>query len=366
MRDVIRYGIIGTGMMGLEHIHNINAIEGGLVTALSDPFEGSLADGVKAAAEASDAPASIGAFAHHGELLESGLVDAVVIVSPNFTHKSILDDVLTADVHTLIEKPMCTTVEDCKTVVSLAGKSSKITQVGMEYRYMAPVARMINEVKAGTVGVPQMMAIREHRFPFLEKVGDWNRFSANTGGTLVEKCCHYFDLMNLVIGDKPIRVMASGGQNVNHLDEVYDGKTSDILDNAYVVVEYPGGQRAMLDLCMFAEATEHQEEMSVTGPKGKLEALMPKSIFKKGIRDYHGGPGLSPVQIEEIHDDEIKYEGLHYGSSYLEHIDFLAACRGERPIEVTVEDGLLAVAVGAAAHLSIDEGRVVDLAEFGL
>ena len=71
-------------------------------------------------------------------------------------------------------------------------------------------------------------------------------------------------------------------------------------------------------------------------------------------------------EIEVIHDDEIQYEGLHHGSSYLEHIDFLAACRGERHIEVTVEDGLMAVAVGAAAHRSIDEGRIVDLAEFGL
>ncbi len=350
-------------MMGLEHIYNINAIEGGVVTAVSDPFEGSLAEGLKAAQEASDAPDSIGAFEHHGELLESGLVDAVVIVSPNFTHKAILDDVLTADVHTLIEKPMCTTVDDCKTVVELAGESSKVTQVGMEYRYMPPVARMIREVKAGVIGEPQMMAIREHRFPFLVKVGDWNRFSANTGGTLVEKCCHFFDLMNLTIGAQPIRVMASGGQNVNHLDEVYDGKTSDILDNAFVVVEYPGGRRAMLDLCMFAEATEHQEEMSVTGPKGKLEALLPKSIFKKGIRNYQGGADLVEPEIEEIHDDEIEYEGLHHGSSYLEHIDFLAACRGERDIEVTVHDGLMAVAVGAAAHMSIDQGRVVDLSE---
>jgi myo-inositol 2-dehydrogenase / D-chiro-inositol 1-dehydrogenase len=57
-----------------------------------------------------------------------------------------------------------------------------------------------------------MLTIREHRFPFLEKVGDWNRFNRNTGGTLVEKCCHFFDLMRLILRDDPVRVMASGGQ----------------------------------------------------------------------------------------------------------------------------------------------------------
>jgi len=347
-------------MMGLEHIHNINAVAGGVVTAVSDPNDGSRAAGVDAAKQAADGPERVGAFETHGELLESGLVDAVVIVSPNFTHRTILDDVLTADVHTLIEKPMCTTMEDCLAVVDLASNNSKITQVGMEYRYMPPVARLIREVHAGAVGDPQMVAIREHRFPFLEKVGDWNRFSKNTGGTLVEKCCHFFDLMNSIMGTKPVRVMASGGQNVNHLNEVYDGRVPDILDNAFVIVEYPDGRRAHLDLCMFAEATENQEEMSVVGPNGKVEAFLPSSIFKAGRRGEHF---IGNVDIEEVHDDQIAYEGLHHGSSYLEHVDFLAACRGERHIEVTVEDGLWAVAVGVAAHRSIDEGRVVDLAE---
>jgi predicted dehydrogenase len=44
-----------------------------------------------------------------------------------------------------------------------------------------------------------MLTIREHRFPFLSKVGDWNRFNRNTGGTFVEKCCHFFDLMRLIL-----------------------------------------------------------------------------------------------------------------------------------------------------------------------
>ena len=101
-----------------------------------------------------------------------------------------------------------------------------------------------------------MLSIREHRFPFLVKVGDWNRFNRNTGGTMVEKCCHFFDLMNQVVGAEPVRVMASGGQDVNHLDERYDGETPDILDNAFVVIEYADGSRGMLDLCMFADRIE--------------------------------------------------------------------------------------------------------------
>ena len=61
-----------------------------------------------------------------------------------------------------------------------------------------PAMQLFREqVQAGITGRMRMFAIREHRYPFLRKVGDWNRFARNTGGTLVEKCCHFFDLMRL-------------------------------------------------------------------------------------------------------------------------------------------------------------------------
>ena len=58
---------------------------------------------------------------------------------------------------------------------------------------------MIEEIHKKTIGELKMLSIREHRFPFLVKVNDWNRFAKNTGGTLVEKCCHFFDLMRLIV-----------------------------------------------------------------------------------------------------------------------------------------------------------------------
>ena len=199
--------------MGVEHIHNIAAIEGATVTALADPHPGSLDEAVAATKAAGATSGEVARFSDHRELLATDLVDAVVVASPNMTHTEILLDVLDSGVHVLVEKPLCTTVEDCQRVIAAADNPDQVVQVGLEYRWMPPVARLIEEVRAGAVGTPRMVAIREHRFPFLVKVGDWNRFSANTGGTLVEKCCHFFDLMNLILNERPCRVMASGAQD---------------------------------------------------------------------------------------------------------------------------------------------------------
>ncbi len=360
MAEQLRYGVIGTGMMGVEHINNLLHLDGALVTAVSDPTPESL-DWAQLAVGL-DAP--LQRFSDHRELLASGLCDAVVIASPNHTHHQVLRDVLATPHHVLVEKPLCTTVADCRAAIAAAEDGAqrwpeRVVWMGLEYRYMPPTTAVLQEVRQGTVGAVRMVAIREHRFPFLPKVGNWNRFSRNTGGTLVEKCCHFFDLMNLVIGTPPLRVLASGAQDVNHLDERYDGEVPDILDNAYVVVEYAGGARAMLDLCMFAEASRNEQEISVVGDLGKVEAMVTEGVLRVGRR----AAGIGRVTERSVVDPGIRHQGLHHGASYLEHVDFAAAIRQHRPAAVTLHDGLMSVAVGQAAHRSIDEGRPVLLEE---
>jgi predicted dehydrogenase len=351
MATPFRYGIIGTGMMGMEHIANIAHIDGARVTAFADPHPASRQ---QAAAACPDAIA----FDEVEDLLDSGLCDAVVIATPNFTHVDVLLSALRTDLHILTEKPLCTTIEDCRRVIAAATDRVPLTWVGLEYRYMPPVARLRAEVKRGTIGSLKMLSIREHRFPFLPKVDDWNRFNRNTGGTLVEKCCHYFDLMNDIVGTPPLRVIASGSQAVNHLDEEYGGERPDILDNAYVIVEYQGGARAMLDLCMFAEATRDQEELVAVGDRGKVEALIPSMEIRIGRRGEHF---IGSVEIERAEDPRIRFQGFHHGSSYLEHLDFIEACRQGRSPGVSLTDGLNSVAVGVAAQRSIETGLPVTM-----
>jgi myo-inositol 2-dehydrogenase / D-chiro-inositol 1-dehydrogenase len=351
----VRYGVIGTGMMGIEHLLNLAHIDEAEVVAIADPEAGSR----DLARQFGAVPDGVAEFDDHRELLASGRCEAVVIATPNHTHVDVLRDVLATDLHVLVEKPLCTTVADCRAVLDAARGRDGVVWVGLEYRYMPPVTRLVRDVHAGVVGTPRMFAVREHRFPFLQKVGNWNRFNRNTGGTLVEKCCHFFDLMTHVLQARPTRVLASGAQDVNHLDERYDGEVPDILDNAFVVVEYDSGARALLDLCMFAEASREQEELSVVGDLGKIETFLPSCEYRVGLR-ARGRPG---VEVTTVHDPAVAYEGFHHGSSYLEHLDFIRTVRGGRDPAVGLEDGLLSVAVGVAAHRSIDEGRAVALDE---
>ena len=356
--EKLRFGVIGTGMMGCEHLRNLLPMDDVIVAAVSDPNEEPLNWAQLTMGEKWN---GVSAFRDHRDLLAAGLVDAVVIASPNHTHKAILDGVLATNVPVLVEKPMCNTVDDCRNIVTASKNRNAITWVGLEYRYMPPIARFLDSIRAGDIGTLKMLAIREHRFPFLVKVDNWNRFSRNTGGTLVEKCCHFFDLMNLTVGARPARVYASGGQDVNHLDEVYDGERSDILDNAYVIVDYENGVRAMLDLSMFAEGGRNEQEIVAVGDRGKLEAAVPGDGNL-----YLGRRADRSVTPLAVTNEEVGHVGFHHGASYVELRRFCDAIRGTGPVEVDTTAGLWSVVVGAAAHKSIDEGRPVDIAEYGL
>ncbi|MBK9116943.1 MAG: Gfo/Idh/MocA family oxidoreductase [Betaproteobacteria bacterium] len=374
MSTHLRYGIIGCGSMGREHIENIQAMpvaDGGAgVTAIADPH-GPSRDAARALCRGEPR-----VFADPRELLASGLCDAVVVATPNHTHVAVMRDALATDLAILVEKPLVTRIEDGVELVAREAERRRrgvraIVWVAQEYRYMPPVAEAIRMTHEGAAGRVQQVTIREHREPFYPKVGDWNRFTANTGGTLVEKCCHYFNLMDLIVGERPLRVFASGGQRVNHLDEDYGGRRPDILDSAYAIVEYPGGARAMLELCMFAENSVDSEHLTIVGDEGKIESLLPSLTLRYGRRADWGrravwgepsGTGRG-VSVRRVWDTAIRYPGHHFGASYLEHLRFADAVRHGKPAEIPLDEGLRAVATGLAAHRSIDEGRAVALSE---
>lgn len=361
MVEQVRYGLVGSGMMGVEHINNLAITPGAVVTAIADPVSTSLGWAKAALGERGE---NVRQFADGAALAKSRLVDAVIVASPNYTHRDVLEPLFGEGLPILCEKPLATRIDDARWVVEQAEKSGRPFWTAMEYRYMPPVAEFIDEVHGGRTGRLQMLSIREHRFPFLPKVGDWNRFSRNTGGTMVEKCCHFFDLMRLIVQSEAVRVYCSGAMDVNHQDERYDGEKPDIIDNSYTIVDFANGVRAMLDLSMFAEGAANQEEITAVGDRARLDVLIPEGAVVYSPRVPLGAPKQVERRVVEV-DAAVLAAGHHHGSTFYQHQKFNAAVRGAGEVEVTARDGLMAVAIGTAAEISAREKRAVEMRELG-
>jgi len=357
----INYGLLGCGMMGGEHIRNIQLLDNCQVYAIHEPDEGMR----------SLAAAAAPGVRFHGsleELVTDPELDCLVIVSPNYMHVQQLKQIVALrSLPILVEKPLATDAADESFIKELQASYTAPIWVAMEYRYMPPLARFIEICDEATGGV-RMLTICEHRFPFLEKVNDWNRFNKYSGGTLVEKCCHYFDLMRLITKSEPMQVMASGAQMVNHLDEHYNGERSDIWDAAYALFDFANGAKTMLELSMFAEGSEFQEHISAVGPKGKIECFIPGPT--RFWPEHLGAPPeprlvisprhpSGPTVIEVKVDASLLAAGDHHGSTFYQHQGFQRVVLGEQAPEVTVNDGWLAVKMGMAAQQSSEQGQAV-------
>ena len=133
----INYGIIGTGAMGREHIRNIELIDNAQVVAICDSHKNSINTSLEILNN------EVEVFESHKELMDANIVDAYIIATPNFTLIDVLKDLIKTNAHLLIEKPLCTTVEDCLRFKKLAAGYSGVIWTAMEYRYMPPVARII-------------------------------------------------------------------------------------------------------------------------------------------------------------------------------------------------------------------------------
>jgi predicted dehydrogenase len=171
--NALNFGVIGTGCIGLEHIRNINLLPDSRVTAVADTSTTSLGWARDTLAELGDLDGVVFHDSYLPLLEPDAGLDALVIATPNFHHIEVLRDVAARapEMNLLVEKPLCTTLADLAEARQLArGALRGLFWVGMEYRYIPSIGRLIREADAGTIGNLRMLAIREHRFPFLVKV----------------------------------------------------------------------------------------------------------------------------------------------------------------------------------------------------
>jgi myo-inositol 2-dehydrogenase / D-chiro-inositol 1-dehydrogenase len=115
LEQVIRYGLVGTGMMGVEHIQNLAITPGAELVAIADPVGTSLGWAKSALGEHA---VGVTEFGDGAALAASGLVDAVIVASPNYTHREVLEPLFDAGLHILCEKPLATTIDDARWVVN--------------------------------------------------------------------------------------------------------------------------------------------------------------------------------------------------------------------------------------------------------
>ncbi|HZL03448.1 MAG TPA: Gfo/Idh/MocA family oxidoreductase [Cellulomonas sp.] len=139
-------------------------------------------------------------------------VDVVIITSPDYTHAELVARVLAAGADVVVEKPLTTDAPGCRRITGAVGETGRDIVMTFNYRYAPRNASLREVIASGVIGEVTSVHFEwaldtVHGADYFRR---WHREKKNSGGLLVHKSSHHFDLVNWWIADVPARVYASG------------------------------------------------------------------------------------------------------------------------------------------------------------
>ncbi|WP_100371987.1 Gfo/Idh/MocA family protein [Bacillus sp. FJAT-45037] len=212
------------------------------------------------------------------ELLDA--VDAVVICTPNRFHSELAVTALSAGCHVLCEKPMATSVEECKRMLEAANQANKKLMIAYHYRFMKEAQAAKRLIDAGEVGMPLVIRVQALR---RRKVPGWGVFTNHSlqgGGCLMDYGCHLLDLALWLTGHEEIesitgRTYEEISRNPNEINEwgSYDTEKIDVEDHATAYITFKNGASLLFETSWAANIEADKETLSISGTSGGLDVF---------------------------------------------------------------------------------------------
>ncbi len=200
--ESVRLGIIGTGGISQLHVKQLKEIKSARIIAVTDPNP----DNRRRLIDKFNLE-QISEFDHHQDMLETVLMDAVLICSPHTLHYQQVVDSIHHGCHVLIEKPMACSLEEAEQLIDLAKKANKILQVSYQ-RHFEPAFLYIREaISSGKIGKLTSITASLYQDWKHLTTGTWRQNpSLSGGGMLMDSGSHIVDVLLWTTGLKPLEV----------------------------------------------------------------------------------------------------------------------------------------------------------------
>jgi predicted dehydrogenase len=337
-----RYAIVG---LGSRHQMYQDAIERGYrdhaeLVAVCDLNPGRIGLAQRRSA-ANGAPVPRG-YAHtdFGRMIAETKPQHIIVTTVDATHDDYIVRALDAGVDAVTEKPMTTDAAKCQRILDACARSGRHVRVLFNYRYSPPRTQVKDLLMAGAIGEVRSVDFHwllntHHGADYFRR---WHGQKENSGGLMIHKATHHFDLVNWWLGAVPVSVTATGKRefytpamarrfgleshherchtcpeqkkcgffldlaaspNLRELyleNEAHDGyyrdrcvfrPEIDIEDTMNVIVGYDDGATLSYSLNAFNAWEGYQ--IAFNGTEGRLEHTIVEKIYENGTDTVQGG-----------------------------------------------------------------------------
>ncbi len=343
--DEVRFGVIGTGGMGTAHIHFIKDIEEAELTAVCDA-DPEVCEPVAAENE-------VPGFADYRELIDSGLVDAVIVATPHYFHPPASIYAMRHGVHVLSEKPVAVTAKAADGM-NCAAEETGVKFAVMHQRRTTPLYQAARKVmKDGRLGELYRTCCIDTHFrskAYYDSAGWRATWKGEGGGVTINQAPHGMDVF-MSLGGLPSRVTARTATRRHDIE---------VEDEASALLEYENGAIGYYHTSTTEAPTT--EYMEFCGEKGKLVIFNGKLTFwaletpVQEFTDTSPEMWASPPAVEE----KVMLEERETGHAAVIR-NFARAILYDEPLITPGVEGIWTVEFINALILSGKRGKPVDI-----
>jgi scyllo-inositol 2-dehydrogenase (NADP+) len=330
----ISVGMLAYGAIGDEHSRAISAVEGLRLTAVADTNPDRFS-------AAKDLAPDITTFIDSIQMLDSGLLDLVIISTPPNSHYYWAKESLNRGLNVILEKPMALTVEHCDELMALAASKNLLLVVYQNRRFDADFLTMKKLIGEGVIG--EVFSYESFVGGYSKPCSYWHSDTEVSGGAIFDWGSHFIDQILATIPSKVDTVSAINQKRVwNHVTNA---------DHADVSITFSDGARATFTNSDLAAA--RKPKFYVLGTTGAI------------IGNWDPAAGSAPADLPAI-ITLYRSDGTHevvpnsLADPYSFHQSVVAYLNHKTPMSVTTRQSRDVVAIMQAAEESAQSnGRSV-------
>ena len=330
---MIRVGLLGTGRIGSLHAENIASHRESTLTVVSDINDET----------ANKLAAQYGAIVKSAdEIISDTNIDAILIATSTDTHSDFIEKAAAAGKAILCEKPVDLDLKRAKECLESVSSANNSIMIGFNRRFDPNFTQLKESLEGGEIGKCELLTITS-----FDPAPPPISYVKISGGLYRDMMIHDFDLSNFIMDELPISISAVGHSLVD--PEI--GAIGDV-DTAVVTMSYADGKIAVIKNSRRA-AYGYDQRIEILGSEGLLQA---ENIAENSVVKSTTVGVLSAKP---------KYFFLerYMGAFKAEWDAFVKSIRNHKPVPVTLEDGVAALAMAEAATQSQNTGKSIQLKE---
>ena len=353
MEKIIRFALVGTGMISKIHSQELLNIENAKITAVFSPVE----KDAKSFAE------KLGAawYTDFHEMLKSPDIDVVNILTPSGLHGEMTIDAARAGKHVVVEKPMDISLEKAREMIQVCRENQVKLCVISQHRFDPSSIRLKSDIKSGQFGktVLGQASINWYRPQRYFTESPWRgTLKMNGGGVLINQGIHTIDLLQFFMGEV---------EGVYAHTDILAHQNIEVEDVAVATVKFKNGAFGTI-VGTTAAYPGLSARLEIIGTNGT--AVIENDILTKYYLrpDDDDEPGNAVNLAESINDStNLNYasaaDQLNGTSHRLQFIDMIDAIKNDREPLVNGVEGYKALEVIKAIYQSSESGKPVLLSE---